>query len=241
MKAFLHDDGMDARTRRGLTAFLSQYVSPNKLRLIAEVLEHRTRYVTLVLEDIYKEHNANATLRTCECLGVQDIHIIEKRSAFAISADVVQGSSKWVTLHRYRDSGADATRACFEGLRARGYRIIATTPQAHAQPLDLVCLDARLALVFGNEEEGLSEYALQSADGHVRLPMFGFTRSYNISVSVAIALSTIVSRLHGSDLDWHLTEREKSELTLAWYRAVVRRSDLIEKKYLADHQGRTAR
>jgi tRNA (guanosine-2'-O-)-methyltransferase len=232
---------MDARTRRGLTSFLSQYVSQNKIKLIADVLQHRTRYVTLVLEDIYKEHNASATLRTCECLGVQDIHIIEKRSPFAISPDVVQGSSKWVTLHRYRDRNADATEACFDRLRARGYCIIATTPRAHARLLDDLPLDSRLALVFGNEEEGLSEYALRSADAHVRLPMFGFTRSYNISVSVAIALSSIVGRLHGSDIDWHLSDREKSELTLAWYRSVVRRSDLIEKKYLAEHQARTAR
>jgi tRNA (guanosine-2'-O-)-methyltransferase len=225
---------MNNRIRGGLIKHLSQYVTRNKIDKINEMLKYRTNYVTLILEDIYKPHNAGATIRTCECLGVQNIHIIENTSLFTVSHDVTQGSYKWVTLHRYNEKNRNNTETCIRTLKSEGYRIIATTPNTNIdnQTLEEISLDTKLAFMFGNEEEGLSDYSLKAADAYLKLPMHGFTRSYNISVSVAITLSYIIDKLHKSNVPWQLTRTEKNELTLAWYKKNIRRSDLIEKAFL---------
>jgi len=225
---------MNNRIRGGLIKHLSQYVTRNKIDKINEMLKYRTNYVTLILEDIYKPHNAGATIRTCECLGVQNIHIIENTSLFTVSQDVTQGSYKWVTLHRYNEKNRNNTETCIRTLKSEGYRIIATTPNTNIdnQTLEEISLDTKLAFMFGNEEEGLSDYSLKAADAYLKLPMHGFTQSYNISVSVAITLSYIIDKLHKSNVPWRLTATEKSKLILAWYKKSIRRSDLIEKAFL---------
>ncbi|MCP4717130.1 MAG: RNA methyltransferase, partial [Deltaproteobacteria bacterium] len=222
---------MDSIIRDRLIEHLGSFVSDNKLTKIEDVLRYRTRYVTLVLEDIFKAHNANATIRTSECMGVQDIHIIENSSPFSISDDVTQGSSKWVSLHRYRTGDQNNTVSCFQALRDQGYYIIATTLDEHSLELDAVPLDKKMAFVFGNEDQGMSDYTLQNADATLKLPMHGFTQSYNISVCVAMTLSAVIGRLHRSDIAWQLSEEEQQELKLEWYKKIVRRSDLIEKVF----------
>ena len=223
---------MNKTTRDGLIRHLSQYVSQNKIDKINRVLKYRTRYLTLILEDIYKPHNASAAIRTCECFGVQDIHIVENTSPFSLNEDVTQGSSKWVTLHRYNEKNKNNTQTCIKALQNNSYKIVATTPDGDSRSLEKISFDTRLAFIFGNEEEGLSDDALQAADARVTLPLYGFTQSYNISVSVAILLSRIMDKRYQADTQWQMTENEKAELTLTWYRKIVRASDLIEKAYL---------
>lgn len=179
-----------------------------------------------MLEDIYQPHNASACLRSCECLGVQDIHIVETRNEYRPNNEVSMGSAKWLTLQRYRTSAS-----AIETVRSRGYRIVATTPNEDGYDLDTLPLDQPVALFFGTEEEGLTSEALEAADDTMRLPMYGFTQSYNISVTVAVTLSHLVARLRKSDIHWNLTDSEKSELTLAFYRRIIKRHDLLEEKF----------
>lgn len=227
MNKFLRDE---------LIEYFAEYVTEHKISRIKQVLGHRTRYLTLVLEDIYQPHNANATLRTVECLGIQDIHIIENENEFKVAPVVTQGASKWLNLNRYRWD-ENNTKTCLEKLRANGYRIFATTPHAtEFYTLDTIPLDQKMAIMFGNEGFGLTEYAIDAADDILKIPIYGFTESYNISVSVAITFSHIIKRLHNSEVNWGLTEEEKKELTLKWYKKIVRRSDLLEKKYLQERE-----
>ncbi len=205
---------------------------PERIARLREVLENRTRYLTLVLEDIYKSQNASATIRTCDALGIQDVHIIENHSPFSLDAKVTLGSCQWTTLHRYREKSAANTRACYAALRAQGYRIVATTPAPETCNLDEIGLERPCAFVFGNEEQGLSREAIEGADACVSLPMHGFTQSYNISVSVGIVLMYMTQRLRKSCIDWGLSGTEKDALRLAWYRTVVRSDDIIEKQFL---------
>jgi len=223
---------MDNTARQALIELLSEYVSRNKKQKIHEVLSMRTRRITIVLEDIHKDQNASATLRTCDCLGIQDVHVVENTTSFSIDEDVTMGSSKWLTIHRYRKKNINNTKLCFDTLRKKGYTIIATTPNKRSLSLDDISPRHKTALFFGNEETGLSDYALSRADACLKIPLHGFTPSYNISVSVAITLASLVERLHRSQTGWQLSEREKSELTLSWYRKIVRRSDLIEQKFM---------
>lgn len=209
-----------------LIEFLAGYVTENKRDKIAAVLGERTRHLTVLLEDIYQPHNAAACLRSCDCLGVQDVHIVESENEYRPNNEVAMGSSKWLTLHRYHGAAS-----ALETLRARGYRLVATTPNEDGFDLETLPLDRPVALLFGTEERGLTGETLEAADDSLRLPMYGFTQSYNISVTVAISLSRLVARLRQSDLDWHLGEEEKRELTLAMYRRIVRRHDLLEEQF----------
>ena len=88
--------------------------------------------------------------------------------------------------------------------------------------------------MFGTEEQGLSQEALEAADATLRLPMYGFTQSYNISIAVALTLSRLVERLRNSDLPWKLDEADKKEMTLAFYRRIVKRHDLLEENFWAN-------
>ena len=90
-----------------------------------------------------------------------------------------------------------------------------------------------LALFFGTELTGISDTVREQADEFVRIPMYGFTESFNISVSAALCLHTLTSKLQQTQLDWHLQEEEKDELLLCWLRNSIPRVELIEKDYIA--------
>ena len=159
---------MDRTAAESLTAHLERFITPERIERVREVLENRTRYLCLVLEDIYKSQNSSATLRTCDALGIQDVHIIENHSPFSLDSNISLGSCQWTTLHRHRGSDRDNTRDCYGALRAAGYRIIVTTPDSGSLGLEDIGLESRCAFVFGNEEKGLSEAAIEGADARVR-------------------------------------------------------------------------
>lgn len=212
---------------------LSQFVSDHKKQFVEKVLSFRTRHLTVVLEDIYQSQNASAVLRTCECMGLQDVHIIEQLAQYEINPKVLKGSNKWMTLHRYHSKNLNNTKACFDHLKSEGYRILVADPSADGIPVNKIAPEAgKIALVFGNELRGVSAYGIDNADQRITIPMFGFTESLNISVSAAICLSTLVPLLHKAGSACFLSEDEKEAIKLSWYRRIVRRSDLIEKEFL---------
>lgn len=212
---------------------LGQFVSDHKKAFVEKVLEQRTRYLTVVLENIYQSQNASAAIRTCECMGVQDIHIVEDTAKYHLNVRVLKGSYKWMNLIRYRAKKVNNTGICFELLRRQGYRILVADPSQDGISIDDLDASAgKIALVFGNELRGASEYSLGHADQKIRIPMFGFTESFNVSVSVALCLNTILSKLRQSGKPIFLSDEEKAQLRLAWYRKIVRRSELVEREFL---------
>ncbi|MEW5844832.1 MAG: RNA methyltransferase [Bacteroidota bacterium] len=224
-------ENIDKELRKKLIDYLSQFVYDRRYQLFNDIVRNRTRYLAVVLEDIYQPQNASATLRTCDCLGVQDIHIIENRNRFSVDSEVDMGASKWLTLHRYNNHENNTLEA-INTLKDKGYRIVATTPHKNdctIKELDLY--KGKVALLFGTELTGLSDLALKSADEFVRIPMFGFTESFNISVSVAITLYELTGRLRDSRIDYWLTPDEQEEILLDWLRTSIRNSNLIEKRF----------
>jgi tRNA (guanosine-2'-O-)-methyltransferase len=212
---------------------LAQFVSDHKKDFVARVLQARTRYVTVVLENIYQSQNASAAVRTCECMGLQDIHIVENTAQYQLNVRVLKGADKWINLERYRTKGRNNTETCFNQLRSNGYRILVAAPAEDGISIDEVDVDkGKIALVFGNELKGASDYALEQGDQKVRIPMYGFTESLNISVSVAICLNTVLGKLRQSGAGIFLTEAEKSAIKLSWYRKIVKRSDILEREFL---------
>jgi tRNA (guanosine-2'-O-)-methyltransferase len=216
-----------------LTEHFAKYISEHKKEFVERVLRDRTRFITVVLEDIYQSQNASAAVRTCECFGVQDIHIIENTAKYEVNRGVLKGSYKWESLIRHRSPERNNTEMCYHQLRTNGYTIYATDPGAENIAIgEIDVYSGKAALVFGNEHLGLSAYALEQADHKVRIPMHGFTESLNISVSVAVCLATTMPRLRTNWDHCKLTPDEMDELRLTWYRKIVKRSDIIEKQFL---------
>ncbi|HYG17532.1 MAG TPA: RNA methyltransferase [Ohtaekwangia sp.] len=212
---------------------LAQFVSEHKKQFIEKVLERRTRQVTVVLEDIYQSQNASAVVRTCECMGLQDVHIVENTAKYQLNVRVLKGANKWLNLERYRSKGMNNTTTCFDKLRTAGYKILVADPAEDGISIhDVPVGEQKIALVFGNELSGVSQYALAHGDQKIRIPMFGFTESLNISVSVAICINAMVTRLWQLEQSFGLSDQEKNELRLSWYRKIVRRSDLIEREFM---------
>lgn len=215
--------------QNNLIAYLSEFVTPQRLELFWNVLNKRTRYISVLLEDIYQPHNASAVLRSCECFGIQDVHILEQQNTYEINPDVVQGSAKWLDLKRYKQ---EPTSKILNQLKNKGYRIVATTPHKNDICLEEFDIHAgKFMLCFGTELNGLSEEAMQAADCFLKIPMVGFTESFNISVSAAIALHYLSQQLRGSNIAWQLTEDEKKELILQWLKKSIKRSDLLIEKF----------
>ncbi|MCL5436976.1 MAG: RNA methyltransferase [Candidatus Dependentiae bacterium] len=221
---------MDITIKRQLVEHLSQFITPSRRERIDQVLRERTRYIVPILEDITQPHNVSAAIRSIECFGVQDVHVIEQQSRYSINTGVSKGSSNWVTLSRYHHGGRNNTEECFTYLRSKGYRIVATFAHGRARPLSEVPIDQKLAIVFGTEERGVSLYAQEHADMAVTIPMYGFTDSFNVSVSVALCFYDLVGRLRASKLRWQMSEDEKLDIKLEWLRLLVRGSETMEKE-----------
>jgi tRNA (guanosine-2'-O-)-methyltransferase len=182
----------------------------------------------------------SAVVRTCECMGIQDMHIVEGRSKFNTNKKVLMGSNKWMNLVRYKEKanpasvvdavGKNNTADCYERLRSAGYRVVATHP-ASGTSIDELPIDSKVAIVMGNELQGISKFALDHADEVVRIPMFGFTESMNISVSAALCIHSLVTRIRNSEHDWHLSDTEKADLRLDWYRKSLKHPAIMEKEF----------
>jgi len=219
-------------TDKGLIHYLSEFATSERLKRFNEVLANRTRYITVVLEELYQQHNASAVLRTCDCFGIQDVHVIEGKNSFNVNDSIAMGASKWLSIRKYKMSEVRLADAISE-LKQKNYRVIATVPDSEAVPLDKFDLSrGKVALLFGTELNGLSGESKSYADEFLYIPMAGFTESFNISVSVGIILHFLTQQLHTSKLDWQLHEDEKDELILNWLRESVKSSELLEAKYL---------
>ena len=206
-----------------------EHISDNKKEKFDEYVKDRTRHVTVVLENIFQPHNAAAVLRSCDCFGVQDVHIIENHNKYEPNKEIDMGSSKWLNTIKYSKTDNNTTE-CIQALKAKGYKIVATTPHTNDCMIDELPLDEPIALLFGTELTGLTDEALAQADAYVRLPMYGFTESYNISVSVALALFSVTERMRKDEsVNWQLSEHEQDLIKLQWAKKVVKHSEKVEK------------
>ena len=212
-----------------------EIITPNKIVLFDRIAAERTRYLTIALENIYQEHNASAVLRTCDCFGIQDLQVIEKDNQYQIQRDIAMGSGRWVDLHNFSDE-LRPTETCISALKEQGYQIVATSPHADAYDVHDIPIDKPLAFFFGTEKDGLSEDMMNAADLHVRIPMYGFTESFNISVSVAILLQTIRQRLEMSEHQWKLSEDEQIALKIQWCEKIVSGGEAVGKEFRLRYQ-----
>ncbi|NBL64015.1 TrmH family RNA methyltransferase [Flavobacterium sp. NST-5] len=207
--------------------YLQDFITDSRKEKFLKVLQNRTNHFSVAIEDVYQLHNTSAVMRSCEVFGVQNLHVVEEKFGKKIDTEIAMGAQKWVNIHRY-NSNAD----CIAKIKAEGYQIIATTPHNDSCFLDDFDITKRSAIFFGTERHGLSGEVMDAADGFLKIPMAGFTESLNISVSAAIVLQNLTSRLRKSNVEWKLTEEEIFNLRLQWTKASIKNFESVNQRYL---------
>lgn len=217
--------------KKELIQYFESFISPKRLKLINNNLRFRTRYMTIILEDIYQPHNASAILRTCDCLGIQDVHIIENHNQYRANPEISLGSDQWLSIYKYKQVENNPQDA-ISVLKNKGYRIVATS--SHAKNANLESFDitkGKMAFVFGTELSGITLRVEEMADEFIKIPMFGFTESFNISVSAAIIFHHTSSKLRHSSIDWQIPEDELADIKLDWLKKSIKNPEQIEKYF----------
>jgi len=213
-----------------LLTTLESFLTPRRRSLFDKVLANRTNHFTVATEDVYQLHNTSAVIRSCDVFGVQNVHITEERNLRKIDREIAMGAQKWVNVNRYHTA-----KDSIEVLREKGYQIVATTPHHNACLLEDFDIEKPSALYFGTEKDGLSEELMEEADAYLKIPMVGFTESLNISVSAAIILQGLTTRLRNSEIDWQLSPEEIYDIRMNWSKRSIKSSDQIIARYLEEN------
>ena len=210
-----------------LITYLKNFLNEERYERMTQVLDRRTNYLTVVLEDLHYSQNASSIIRHCDAFGIQKLHVIENRNKFKIKNHAVRGTLKWIDLIHFNKERQNSLQA-IKSLRQDGYRIIATSPRSGSKtPGNFSLGEGKSAIFFGNERDGLSEDVLQNADEHLCIPMEGFVESLNISASCAIILQQLTEKLRQSSINWQLTESETNETLINWMKGSIKKIDQV--------------
>jgi tRNA (guanosine-2'-O-)-methyltransferase len=197
-------------------------LSERRIALMEEVIARRLTGVAVLLESLYDHGNLAAVMRTCEALGVLRVHWVDLPDTYKEARKVSQGAQKWLDVREHADVGS-----AVGWFRERGYRLAAADLDA-TMSLEELDVSAPVALVFGNEREGISASMRAACDVTYRIPMVGFAQSLNISCAAAISLYETVRRYRerlGATGD--LSVEEAAEVRELFYRRAVKRSELL--------------
>jgi tRNA (guanosine-2'-O-)-methyltransferase len=209
-----------------LLEYLEGYLTESRKEKFAKVLSQRTKHFTVATEDVYQLHNTSAVIRSCDVFGIQEVNIIEEQNSKRIDREIAMGAQKWVDLNRF-----GSVKDCMADLKLNGYQIVATTPHTNDCELHEFDVTKKSCFFFGRETEGLSEDVLNEADCFLKIPMVGFTESLNISVSAAIILEHVTTKLRKTNVNWQLTEEEMFEKRLDWIKKTIRSYDEIVQRF----------
>lgn len=205
-------------------------ITPNKVDLFERIAPQRSRHLVVGLENIQQDHNASAIMRSMDCLGFQELHLIEKNNNYQFQRDIALGSARWLDVVQHQTPPEPVLDA-IDSLRKKGYQIVATSPHHKATtPLD-IDISRPIALFFGAEKHGISEELKANADDFLHIPMHGFTESFNLSVSVAILLNSLRTRLASSNIDWQLPQTEQTALKIEWCERILNGGPQLAKKF----------
>ncbi len=209
---------------------MENHVSRERLEKIKAVSRERTRYISVVLNNIYYTQNISAVVRSCDCFGIQDLYITGNSPSTHVNKHVALGATNWVDIHRKTYLSDTET---LKDLKRRGYRIVVTLPEQGATSLhDFDLEKGKAAVVLGNEKEGVSDEVRDLADEYLYIPMSGFSQSLNISVSAAVIISELVRKLSVSDIKWKIAGDELEQLRYRWIKNSVKWGERIEDEYL---------
>lgn len=155
----------------------------SRLERIRSVLNRRQPDLTALLDRVHKSHNLAAVIRTCDAVGIGEVHYAPPPEGYSPSRHIAQGTQKWVRVRRHEDFQA----ACSH-LRAGGFQLVAAHPSDHALDFREIDYTVPMCIVFGQEKLGLGANELDHMDLHAAIPMLGMAASLNVSVAAAVIL-----------------------------------------------------
>jgi tRNA (guanosine-2'-O-)-methyltransferase len=205
-------------------------ITPNKVGLFEKIAPQRSRHLVVGLENIQQDHNASAIMRTMDCLGFQELHLIEKNNNYQFQRDIALGAARWLDVVQHQQE-PEPVLDSIAHLRQKGYQIVATSPHINASTPQNIDLTQPIALFFGAEKHGISEELSANADAFLHIPMHGFTESFNLSVSAALVLSALRTRLEASSIDWLLSPEAQTELKISWCERILNGGPQLAQKF----------
>lgn len=227
LKAYCADHSAEWYDER--TAYMSQFLTEERVEVLRRTLASRTRYMTILTENTFHPQNASALVRHCEAFGLQDLHTVETRCKFNPNVNIVRGTDKWVDITRH-----ESTEEAISTLKGAGYRLVATTPHREScTPETFDVAKGPFCLVFGTEHAGVSDEIIESADEYLRIPMCGMVESLNVSASAAILIYMLSQRMRLTpSIDWALKEDDAREMLFRWVMSSVKDSErILEREF----------
>ncbi|WP_028122717.1 TrmH family RNA methyltransferase [Epilithonimonas tenax] len=205
--------------------YLQQFLTPERLQKIEHFAQESSDFVLPVMEDIYQFRNAAAIVRSVEACGFHKVVAMEKENFFEPNLKVTKGADTWVEVEKM-----PRTIESLQNIKNRGYKIVAVSAENNAKMLPDYQVDQPLALVFGTEWEGTTDELLDFADETLAIPMFGFTRSFNVSVAAAICMYELKQKLLSSNIDYKLSEEKLLQLRIRWaVNSIKSGKEILEK------------
>ncbi|HLO80829.1 MAG TPA: RNA methyltransferase [Chitinophagaceae bacterium] len=190
-------------------------MTPERKKRLTDVLNNRQHDLTVVLENVFDPHNISAVMRTCDAVGIQDIYVLNTRIPRHKKWGKRSSSSaaKWLTVHQF-----ESNEECFAALRMNYEKIYTTHLSSDAKDLYDINFSGSIALVFGNEHDGVSEECRTLADGNFIIPQMGIIQSLNISVACAVSVYEALrqKRSAGHYNNSHLPEHRRKQIIEEW-------------------------
>lgn len=217
-------------------AALGPAIGDARRERLDQVAASRLSGVVVVLEDLHDPHNGGAALRSCEAVGLHEVHVIQRQEHFRTSSKITQGCDKWLEVVEHT-----RIEACVTSLRQRGFRLYAAVPGARQTLEELPAVEPAAFLV-GNEHTGLSAEARASCDAEFTIPLYGFSESVNLSVATALIVYTHCTRRRRAlESSGDLDEERLLELRARYYARDVRSASALVRRYRdAERRGQSS-
>ena len=215
------------KTNQEIYDYLQQFLTDERLSKIEHFSKESSDFVLPVMEDVYQFRNAAAIVRSVEACGFHHVVALEEENVFNPNLKVTKGAETWVQVEKMPNN-LDSLKE----IKSRGYRILAVSPEKNATMLPDYEVKEPIALVFGTELEGVSDEIIDFADETLAIPMFGFTKSFNVSVAAAICMYELKQKLMKSGIDYKLSKEKLLELKIRWAKNSIKSSEQILERFL---------
>ncbi|MCJ7934906.1 MAG: RNA methyltransferase [Chryseobacterium sp.] len=210
--------------------YLKQFLTEERLAKIEHFSQESSDFVLPVMDDVYQFRNAAAIIRSVEACGFHKVIAMEEENVFNPNLTVTKGAETWVEVEKMPKNISS-----LQQIKDRGYKILAVSLEKNAKMLPEYDVTEPIALVFGTELEGVSEEVIDFADETLAIPMYGFTKSFNVSVAAGICMYELKQKLMKSGIDYKLDNRKLMEMKIRWAVNSIRSGKEIYAKYLKDH------
>ena len=207
--------------------YLKQFLTDERLSKIEHFSHESSDFVLPVMEDVYQFRNAAAIVRSVEACGFHHVVALEEENVFNPNLKVTKGAETWVKVEKMPNN-LDSLKE----IKNRGYKILAVSPENNATMLPDYEVKEPIALVFGTELEGVSDEILEFADETLAIPMYGFTKSFNVSVAAAICMYELKQKLMKSGIDYKLSEEKLLEMKIRWTVNSIRSGEELLERFL---------